>query len=151
MPVCGSALTGLSFTLSCKLSTSLIVLGFSDTYSVMRMAFMKGATSECKLHGLPKLHEVFDDEVETWIGYPLTTEVVPDRPTLYLRERCRLAHLLQQMHDLILAPNAPQDRPITVFATAIENLFVHLQQWYEHLPFELHYAWPMSISVWELQ
>ncbi|KXT08585.1 hypothetical protein AC579_7056 [Pseudocercospora musae] len=26
----------------------------------------------------------------------------------------------------------------------------HLEQWHQRLPFELQYAWPMSIAVWEL-
>ena len=117
----------------------------------MRIAFMSGATAESRVSGLPKIHHVFRDQVEFWIGYPLARNAVPYRPTLYLRERCKLAGLFQELHNLILTPNKQRHVDIRGFADEVDLLSVRMQHWYQYLPFELHYDWPMSIAVWELQ
>ena len=111
---------------------------------------MSGETAESRVSGLPKIHDVFEDRMEFWIGYPLTKDTVPHRPTLYLRERCKLAFLFQEMHDLIFV-NDKLAMEIREFASAVNRLSAKLQDWYRHLPFELHYEWPMSVAVWELQ
>ncbi|KAF2169515.1 hypothetical protein M409DRAFT_52055 [Zasmidium cellare ATCC 36951] len=117
------------------------------THIIMRLAFMSPATVTANVSGLPKIREVYDDRSEPWIGYPFTTDAVAYRPTMYLVERCRLAELFQEMHDLIFTQRRMSIRE---FATALDQLSSRVQQWYQHLPFELHYEWPMSIYIWEL-
>lgn len=116
----------------------------------MRIAFMSPATAVLRASGFPKIHEVFEDTTEFWVGYPLTTSPVPHRPTLYLRERCRLAEVFHEMHDLILGEKQ-NDMEIHDFAGAVDLLSAQMHRWYQSLPHELHYEWPMSVAVWELQ
>lgn len=85
------------------------------------------------------------------MGYPLTREAVPYRPTLYLRQRCRLAELFGEIHTLILSKSRPANETLQDFAGAARGLSARMKQWYELLPHELHYRWPMSVAVWELQ
>ncbi|KAK4554505.1 hypothetical protein LTR86_008359 [Recurvomyces mirabilis] len=121
-----------------------------DLFSIMRIAFMSSETAECRVRGLPKLHEVFDDHVEAWVPYPLDDTTVPSRPTLYLRERCKLTLHLEKMHALILAPNTMRERSIEDFVSAVDSLRAQMEQWYEHMPLELYYIWPMTVAVLEL-
>lgn len=125
----------------------------SNTFShsrIMRIAFMTPATVTPRVSGLPKVYDVYDDRSERWVGYPFTKDAVAHRPTLYLVERCKLADLFQEIHDLIFS-TSKSSVPIRQFASSLDELSTKLQQWYRHLPFELQYVWPMSISVWELQ
>ncbi|KAK4497562.1 hypothetical protein PRZ48_012013 [Zasmidium cellare] len=117
------------------------------THIIMRLAFMSPTTVTAKVSGLPKIREVYDDRSELWMSYPFTADLVAYRPTLYLIERCRLAELFQEMHDLIFT-----QRTMTIqeFAQEANQLSAKVQQWHQRLPFELHYEWPMSICVWEL-
>lgn len=100
---------------------------------------------------LPRIRDTFEDEIQSWTGYPLTGTIVAHRPTLYLRERCRLASLFQEIYDLILPSKSEHKMGIRDFCGAVDELVVKLQQWYQRIPFELHYQWPMSVAVWELQ
>jgi hypothetical protein len=123
-----------------------------DFSRIVHIAFMNRGTAISNVSsGLPKIHDVFDDWLEVWIGYPLTRSAVTHRPTLYLRERCRLAALFQDMHDLILASDKLQTMTIRKFASTVDCLLEDMQHWYQHLLFELHYQWPMSVAVWESQ
>jgi hypothetical protein len=117
----------------------------------MRIAFMSGATVASHLSDLPKIHEVFNDKVEPWIAYPSSPESVPHRPTLYLRERCRLAGLFEEMHELFFPSNKQHHATIREFISTVDVLSGKMKDWYHTLPFELHYVWPMSVAVWELQ
>lgn len=117
----------------------------------MRLAFMNGAKSETIPSQIPKLHEVFDDKLEYWIGYPFSTGAIAHRPTLYLRERCRLAGMFQEMHDLIFPDAKQHNSTLPQFSSAVDQLLNEMQQWYQRLPFELQYSCPAVVSVWELQ
>jgi hypothetical protein len=59
----------------------------------MRIAFMSGAVAKPSHSVFLRVYHVFDDQVEVWTGYPLTRSATAYRPTLYLRERCRLAEI----------------------------------------------------------
>jgi hypothetical protein len=117
----------------------------------MRIAFMSGVKVDFRLPGVPKIHDVFDDKFEWWIAYPLSLSAVLHRPTLYLRERCRLAGFFQEMQNLIFECEQEHSVAIREYAKAVEFLVTKMKHWYGYLPFELHYQWPMSVAVWELQ
>lgn len=123
----------------------------ADCDRIMRIAFMSAGTATPRVSGFPKIHEVFEDRPEPWIGYPLTRTPVPHRPTLYLQERCKLAVHFQEMHDLVLLSDERSQSSIETFVREVDRLSAKMQRWYSHLPFELHYQWPMSVAVWELQ
>lgn len=117
----------------------------------MRIAFMSSLKAEQSSFQPPKIHDIFEDSIEFWVAYPLSRRRVPHRPTLYLRERCLLAGLFQEMHDLIF-PSGEQENMIDrEFISAVERLSTKMQQWHQRLPFELQYTWPMCIATWELQ
>ncbi|KAF2718637.1 hypothetical protein K431DRAFT_129166 [Polychaeton citri CBS 116435] len=122
----------------------------SDASRIMRIAFMSGITVKNHVSGLPRIQEVFDDRVEAWIGYPLARNVVFYRPTLYLRERCRFAGLLHEMYDLVSVNNQQHNGAIRAFTGEVDRLSARMERWYQYLPFELQYGWPMSVAVWEL-
>ena len=117
----------------------------------MRIAFMSPARTPEDHFQIPKIHDVFDDKVESWIGYPLTSEAVVHRPTLYLRERCRLAGIHQEMHDLLFPKPQAGEQSMHEYAEAVDRMAARLESWHENLPFELQYTWPVSVDVWELQ
>ena len=123
----------------------------SDNIRIMRIAFMSGAIAEPSRPGFPKIYDVFDDQVEAWTGYPLTSSNTTYRPTLYLRERCRLAEIFKDVHALILTKPKPCDSTVQGFANAVEDTSTKMRHWYQRLPFELQYSWPMSVAIWELQ
>jgi hypothetical protein len=117
----------------------------------MRFALLSDARPEPSQTGFPKIHDVFDDAVEEWTGYPLTSSAVPHRPTLYLRERCRLVEILRDLHALVLAKADPSIATVQGFVKAVGDLNEKMQHWYQRLPFELQYRWPSSVAVCELQ
>lgn len=117
----------------------------------MRIAFMSDGTAVPPRSDFPKIHEVFDDRAEIWTGYPLKQAATPYRPTLYLRERCRLADIFQEVHALLLTRAATRNPTVKEFANAVETLAVKMEHWHDRLPLELRYVWPMCIAVWELQ
>lgn len=117
----------------------------------MRIAFISGEPTEPHSLIPPSIDTVFDDRVDLWVGYPLTTVAVPHRPTLYLRERCRLAVLFQDLQDLAFGADGQDSGSIRSFANAVDSLLERLSAWYQHLPFELQYAWPMCSATVELQ
>ncbi|KAI5371147.1 hypothetical protein Slin15195_G020190 [Septoria linicola] len=119
------------------------------THIIMRLAFMSEMTIKPRSIRHPKINDTFNDEVEMWTAYPFSKSIVPHRPTLYLLERCKLAILFQEMHDLIFAKTskAVVNRE---FMNAVESLAMKMDQWHQHLPFELQYDWPMSVAVLEL-
>ncbi|KAM0713477.1 hypothetical protein Q7P37_010439 [Cladosporium fusiforme] len=108
------------------------------------------ATAEPRRSDLPDLSSVFPDRITLWSGYPISGDPVAYRPTLYLRERCRLAKLFQEMHSLIFTDSEQSTETITEFSSAVEGLSAKMRYWKEHLPVDLAYEWPMSIAVWEL-
>ena len=112
---------------------------------------MSGGIVESPTAELPKIHDIFDNHVEVWKGYPLTKRAVLSRPTMYLRERCKTAELFQELHNLVLAGDKQRNFDARDFANAVAHLSGKMQRWYQHLPFELQYEWPMSVAVWELQ
>jgi hypothetical protein len=112
---------------------------------------LNGTTTEPLQFGFPKIHDVFEDKVEMWTGYPLSETSTPHRPTLYLRERCRLAELFEELHALVLTKGKPAESTVQGFVAATEDLLARMRQFYQRLPFELQYRWPMSGAVWELQ
>lgn len=97
------------------------------------------------------IYDVFDDHLEAWTGYPLTRSATAFRPTLYLRERCRLAEIFEEVHLLILTRGKTCDRTVQGFTRAVEELSKKMRYWYRRLPFELQYRWPMGIAIWELR
>lgn len=123
----------------------------TDSDRTVRIAFMSGAKTDIRVTGLPEVHEVFHDRVEMWRGYPLTKEAIPHRPTLYFVERCRLAELLQEMHDLIFSNDQTHETNVREFAVTVDDLAAKMRLWYQRLPFELQYEPPFSIAVTELQ
>ena len=123
----------------------------SDRPRIMRIAFMSGDTAKPSQPGFPRIYDVFDDQVEIWTGYPLSRNNTAYRPTLYLRERCRLAEIFKDVHALILTSTKTYDATVQDFANAIEDTWAKMRHWYQRLPFELQYRWPMSIAIWELQ
>lgn len=116
-----------------------------------RIAFLNGTIAEPPRLSFPRIHDVFEDGVEFWTGYPLTSTSTPHRPTLYLRERCRLAELFEELHALVLTKGRPAEATVQGFVAAAEDLLARMRQFYQRLPFELQYRWPMSAAVWELQ
>lgn len=117
----------------------------------MRIAFLSGATEESASLECPKIYDVFDHKSQTWTGYPLTNSNVLHWPTLYLRERCRLAEIFRELHSLILTKGQPHESTVHGFVHAVEELLAKMQRWCQRLPWELQYRWPMSVAVWELQ
>lgn len=117
----------------------------------MRIAFLSGATEDSASLPCPKIYDVFDDKSEVWTGYPLTKSNTPQWPTLYLRERCRLGEMFQELHSLVLTNGQPHESTVQGFVKAVEELLAKMQHWCQRLPFELQYRWPMSVAVWELQ
>lgn len=117
----------------------------------MRTTLLRSASISPSPFELPKIHEVFDDIAEVWTGYPMTRTATAHRPTVYLRERCRLAELFQEMQGLTLTSSKRQSSPTRHFTNSVEDFASKLQHWYQRLPFDLQYRWPMSIAVWELQ
>ena len=123
----------------------------SDSNRIMRIAFMSGAIAKPSQSGFPRIYDVFDDQVEVWTGYPLTRGATAYRPTLYLRERCRLAEIFKEVHALILTRGEQRNTTVEGFISAVEELLAKMRHWYQRLPFELQYRWPMGISIWELR
>lgn len=121
------------------------------TLRIMRIAFMSGATSTSRRSGLPEIDKVFHDNVELWVGYPLTASAVPHRPTSYLRDRCRLAEVFEELHKFVFVTDDQRNLDIRTFASEAARLSTEMRHWYQRLPVELHYQWPMSVAVWELQ
>lgn len=119
-------------------------------HRIMRIAFMSDMTIKPRAVRLPKINDTFNDEVDMWNAYPFSRSIVPHRPTLYLLERCRLAGLFQEMHDLIFTEKS-KAAVNKEFMNAVESLAAKMHQWLQHLPFELQYDWPMSVAVLELQ
>ena len=117
----------------------------------MRLAFMSSTKAEASPYQVPTIHDVFEDNLEFWIGYPLSERRVAYRPTLYLCERCRLAGLFQVMHDLIFPDENQRNTDIKEFASATDRILTRMRLWYHRLPFELHYVWPMNVAIGELQ
>nr|POE79506.1 nitrogen assimilation transcription factor nit-4 [Quercus suber] len=120
------------------------------THIIMRIAFMNGSVAQPITKKYPKIHEVFHDRLEHWIGYPLTKDIIPHRPTLYLVERCRLSELFQQMHDLILAHGGHSRQDDRYFVSAVDDLAGRMRYWHRHLPFELHasyFAFSMVLCI----
>lgn len=123
----------------------------TNSYRMIRLALMSSAKAESRTSEVRKIHETFDDTVAFWAGYPLTTDIIAYRPTVYLRGRCKLAELLQEMHTLLLANKSEHTKSIEKHAEAIDHLAMKMERWFLRLPFELQYSWPMSVAVWELQ
>jgi hypothetical protein len=117
----------------------------------MRFALLSDARPEPSQTGFPKIHDVFDDTVEEWTGYPLTSSATPHMPTLYLRERCRLVEIFRDLHALVLAKGDPCVASVQGFVKAVGVLNQKMQNWNQRLPFETQYRWPTSVAVWELQ
>lgn len=136
----------------CKTVTQLphIALG-TDRDRITRIAFLNVTKTEPPRSCFPRMHDVFEDVVEMWTGYPLTKTYSPHRPTLYLRERCRLAELFEEFHVLVLTKGKPAESTVQGFVAATEDFLARMRQFYHRLPFELQYRWPMSAAVWELQ
>ena len=127
-----------------------MVLG-ADCNRVMHIAFLNGTTAEPTRLSMPKIHDHFEDGIETWTGYPLASASTPHRPTSYLRERCRLVELFEELHALLLTKGKPAESSVQGFVAATEDLLAKLRLFYQRLPFELQYRWPTSVAVWELQ
>jgi len=123
----------------------------SNDLRTMRVAFMSGAVADSRRCDFPEMHEIYDDTIETRNGYPLTTENVPFRPMLYLRERCKLTELFEEIHRLILRENEETKTTTRQFDSAIHGMSMKVLQWFTLLPPGLQYNWPMSTAVWELQ
>lgn len=117
----------------------------------MHIAFMSGTSAKSCESGFPRIYDVFDDHLEIWTGYPLTRDVIPYRPTLYLRERCRLAEIFKEVHALILTRSEGSEATVQGFTSAVKDVLAKMIHWYERLPLELQYRWPMCISIWELR
>lgn len=103
------------------------------------------------MSGLLDIKDVFDNEIEFWIGYPLTRSAVLHRPNIYLQERCKLAEIFEEIHKLMFADDRDDDLEVHEFGRAVDLLCSKMQNWYERLPSELHYEWPISTATWELQ
>ncbi|PIB00574.1 hypothetical protein CB0940_02026 [Cercospora beticola] len=115
----------------------------------MRLSYMLDMTVRPRSSEVPKIHNVFQDDVDLWIGYPLSREAVPHRSTLYLREKCALAALFHDMHSLIFSDRHKKTNT-RVFMDRIDQMSTKMASWHERLPFELQYEWPMCVAVWEL-
>ena len=128
-----------------------LLMSKSNIGRIMRIAFMSGALAKPPQSGFPRIYDVFDDHLEFWSGYPSTKSAIEYRPTLYLRERCRLAEIFERVHTLILTTGKKSDATVQGFTSAVEDISAEMRHWYERLPFELQYRWPMCISIWELR
>lgn len=117
----------------------------------MRIAFMSGEIADSRRRDFPSLEATFDDTVETWTGYPLLEDNVSFRPRLFLSERNRLTDLFGEIHELIFADRGEQTTTLRHFDNAVNGMLARLEHWFEYLPEELQYHWPMSTAVWELQ
>jgi hypothetical protein len=104
-----------------------------------------------EIPNLPKIDDYFDDTLETWQAYPLQNEVLPYRPTLYMRERCRLAEIFEDLHAVVTSSGEQHITSTDAFPDQVDAVLVRLEGWHDRLPFELHYRWPMSSNLWELQ
>lgn len=136
----------------CKLVKSHSSLGSgTESDRIMRIAFLSGTTEDSAQLECPRIYDVFDDKSEVWTGYPLTKSNTLHWPTLYLRERCRLAEIFQELHSLVLTKGQPHESTVQGFVKAADELLAKMQLWCQRLPFELRYRWPMSVAVWELQ
>jgi hypothetical protein len=118
---------------------------------MLRFALLTDARPEPSQTGFPRIHDVFDDTVEEWTGYPLTTSAIPHSPTLYLRERCRLVEIIRDLHALVLAKGDPCVATVQGYVKTVGDLVDKMQRWNQRLPFELQYRWPSSVAVCELQ
>lgn len=134
-----------------RLQKSLSMILGPDSNRITRIAFMSGAIAEPSQSVFPRIYDVFDDQVEIWTGYPLTRSATAFRPTLYLRERCRLAEIFKEVHALILTRDKQCDATVQGFTSAVEELSTRMRNWCHRLPFEVQYRWPMGIAVWELR
>jgi hypothetical protein len=112
---------------------------------------MSGHKAKSSRSGFLRIYDVFDDKVEVWMGYPLASNTTAYRPTLYMRERCRLAGIFQEIHALILTKSGQDITTVQGFVSAVEDILGKMRHWYQRLPFELQYRWPMAISIWELR
>jgi hypothetical protein len=114
---------------------------------------MSSNTQAPDVPNLPKIIDYFDDTLETWQAYPLRNEVLPHRPILYMRERCRLATIFEDLHAVVTSSGEQHIPSREAFPDQVDAILVRLEDWHDSLPFELHYRWPMSpdVSVWELQ
>jgi hypothetical protein len=117
----------------------------------MRIAFVSGEITASRASGLFKIRDIFEDRIESWTGYPLTSTAVVHRPTRYLEERCRLIEIFENMHDVVLTSDKQRTLAIREFSSEVNRVSERMQTWYEQLPFELQYRWPMSVAVLELQ
>ena len=122
----------------------------ADEIRIMRLAFMNGMTVRPIESDVPKIHKVFQDDVDLWIAYPLSIDAVPHRSTLYLRERCTLAGIFKDIHTLIFADKHTKGN-VREFLDGVDRLSSRMNNWFERLPFELQYEWPMCVAIWELQ
>ncbi|KAM3415732.1 hypothetical protein BST61_g9245 [Cercospora zeina] len=118
-------------------------------YINMHIAYMIDLPVRPNPSGAPKIHNVFQDDVDLWIGYPLSTDAVPHRSTPYLREKCTLSGFFQEMHALFFTEKHKKAN-VSDFVKETEQLATQMEKWHERLPFELQYDWPMCIGVWEL-
>lgn len=129
-----------------------IMLRRSDTIRTMRIAQMRSAGADTRRCNFPDLDQVFDHNmVETWTGYPLTMENVPFRPVIYLKERCRLTELFEEIHSLLLLRDEERNVSARQFDSDVHALSTKVLHWFDRLPPELQYKWPMSTAIWELQ
>lgn len=112
---------------------------------------MSSAAHRWRAPKLPKISELFDDSVEFWTGYPYITEPILHRPTLYLRERCKLAELFEEMHTLILSDERPREAQGRTFHDNVARVSDKMLKWYEQMPLELHYEVPANVAIWEFQ
>lgn len=117
----------------------------------MRLAFMSSATTGPARSDLPEISSAFPDRITLWFGYPLGKDPLVYRPVLYLQERCSLASLFREMHSLIFTDGGQRGETVAGLASEVESLSAKLRLWYDELPMDLAYEWPMSIAVWELQ
>lgn len=119
------------------------------SFSILRIAFLQGVEAPADPPALPRILEVFDVSVVSWSAYPLDQTDVAHSPTLYIRERCSFANLMKQVPVSVLRHEGQSQ--IREFADTVDHLFAEMQHWYQHLPCELYYQWPMTGAVWELQ
>lgn len=89
----------------------------------------------------PKIDEVFDDTIETWTGYLLTWSDTPYSSTLYLRERCRLIELFEDLEKLVLIKGESSPSTVQGFVNGTDDLLAKLQRFLERLPAGLQYRW----------
>lgn len=136
---------------SCVGCKSLSGRKCANMISIMSIAFLNPAITDSHTTLLPKIEDVFTDDVEYWAGYPLARDMIPHRPTVYLLERCRLAEIFQDLQELTLARDARDQMGIRAFAISVETLAGKMQHWLQNLDEHLHYERTVSVAVWELQ